>query len=168
MATLGSAVASLELDIIEGDTPDDSLESSLLCSIFLVSGRGKIGRELFQVSLEEMLDLISHLNKLLSRKEDEFEWRTVDGTVQLLRIFKDRKDFRVEASINLQGTSGVDMQFDTSNGDLRNFGNQLREEIEKTLRLDNKQLKSLESKLEKKVLSIRSRHRHPYPRATAS
>lgn len=165
MATLGSNVASIQLDIIEGEKPDKSLESSLLCSIFFLSGAGKIGRDLFQISMEEMLDLIFHVNKLISGREDEFEWRTVDGAVQLFRIFKDAKVLRVEAGIMLQGTSAVEMQFDTSKEDLRSFGNQLEVEMKKTLHLDNKQLKSLEDELEKKVLSIRTRKRHPYHRA---
>ncbi|MHB8567396.1 MAG: hypothetical protein ACYC7D_01350 [Nitrososphaerales archaeon] len=162
MASLRSSISAIELIILEGDKSGVNLESSFLCSVFLSVGKGRIGREMFEVSLEEILDLLLHIEKLFSQSEDEFEWSSVDGTVQLLNVFRESTNLRVEISITLQGTDGASMQFDSSDANLKEFGEEIRTELVKLLGGNAVELDSLLVSLDNKVKTIRRERRSPY------
>ncbi len=159
-----NTISSVELVLLEGEKSEVDLESPFLCAVFVASGKGRVGREMFEVSLEEVLDLSFHVRKFLSREEDQFEWRTVDGTVQMLNVYRELDTIRAELSVLLEETTSLGLKFDTTETSLKRFGEELRSDVAKALDGSEEDLDRMQEELARKIVSIRSEGRHPYPK----
>ncbi len=119
-------------------------------------------------SVEEVLDLLFHIDKFLSRKEDQFEWSTVEPTVQMLQLSREAEVIHVQLLLKLYGypegyagNASLSFQFDVEETGLRGFQGGVRAQLLSLLGEDEKALNSLIHELEGKIRLIRNRNRAP-------
>ena len=144
----------------------------MLVRTCIQAGESKIAKEGCPLTIEEVLDLLRHIGKITDeRSEDEFEWSSVEGSIQLLKIFREEDALRMHYSIRTRkgssdGKSGnvqIDLQFDTSDASLKLFGRALRQELVLLLGSEDS-LEGLFAALESKIVTIRESGRAPYER----
>jgi len=145
-----------------------SLERGILSGISVRVGEGKIGKDNCVFSIEEILDLEALIKSFSSKEEDEFDWSTVEPSVQMLRVYRETQAIHTEILVKLfgfpEGYSGnatLSFQFDIAETSLRNFEGGIRAQLLALLRGDESALHALQQKLQQKKDLIRKSGKRP-------
>ncbi len=148
-----------------------NLDTLVEASIGVCFGRGRITKPKCILSVEEILDLLFHLRRFsVEKAENEFEWSTIEKSVQPLRIerFSDRVhldlflmlDSSVRSNNNESGVS-LSFEFDTSDQRIKEFSNDIASELRQLLSETGETLSRLEGQLKTKIKKIRETNASP-------
>jgi hypothetical protein len=146
------------------------LDNAVSSAISVRVAEGKITKENFTVSVEEILDLLFHIDKFTqSREEDRFEWSTVDPTVQMLAVRREGPAIHAELLMKMYGypegytgNATLNFQFDIEESGLKAFQKGLKEQLLSLLANDESILDRLTQELNNKIKTMRERNRSLY------
>jgi len=140
-----------------------SLDRNIPFEVSIQVGEGKITKENCMFLVEEVLDLLSHIDKFLSRNEDQFEWSTVEPSVQMLQLSREAEVIHVQLLLKLYGypegyagNASLSFQFNADENGVRRFQGGVTAQL-LILLGDEKVLDALTRELEEKIRIIRGR-----------
>jgi len=121
------------------------------------------------VSVEELLDLLSHLDKFHSGIERMFEWSTAEPAVQMLQVSKEESNISHVTLIlsffgypeGYTGNASISFQYDVSDFSLIGFQGQIKAQLLRLLNGREELLRALYDELEEKLRIIRKTNRAP-------
>jgi hypothetical protein len=150
------------------------LNSAVSGVLSIHAGGRSIEKPTCVFSLEEIADLASHIRKLIDEQiEDEFEWSTLEKSAQPLRVLREGGVLHAELNLGLAGypeeyagSANIQVQFDTSDRELKKFGKELEAELGQLLKKRGTTLSDLRRQLEEKVNQIRRTGANPYSRSS--
>src|SRR5579875_852884 len=127
-----------------------NLDTLVEASIGVCFGRGRITKPKCILSVEEILDLLFHLRRFsVEKAENEFEWSTIEKSVQPLR------------SNNNESGVSLSFEFDTSDQRIKEFSNDIASELRQLLSETGETLSRLEGQLKTKIKKIRETNASP-------